>query len=93
MFIQILIEHSLSKQWRTRSEAADLVLHCLLMFYKKDARLIWVKVSKYLYGITVLIIVQYILFQEIVKILPSDPIVLKYCSQVSDGKISSVVCR
>ena len=31
--------HSVSKQWRPRSDAADLGLHCLLMSHKRDARL------------------------------------------------------
>ena len=47
IFIQILIEHSVSKQWRHRSDTAvcvsDLTLKCLPMSHKKDARLIWVK--------------------------------------------------
>ena len=45
IFIQILIEHSVSKQWRSRSDtisvAYDLGLHCLPMPHKKDARLIY----------------------------------------------------
>ena len=47
--IQLLIEHSVSKQWRSdqtpRSVAPGLGLHYLPMFSKKDARLIWVKKS------------------------------------------------
>ena len=45
IFIKILIEHSVSKQWRPHSAASDLDLHCLLMSHKKDARLIWVKIA------------------------------------------------
>ena len=44
-FIQILIEHSVRKQWRPDSAASGLDLHCLTMFHKKDARLLWVKKS------------------------------------------------
>ena len=44
-FYSILKENPVSKQWRTLSDAAfaasDLVLHCLPMSHKKDARLIW----------------------------------------------------
>ena len=47
IFIQILIEYSVRKQWRTyqtpRFAASDLVLRCLPMSHKTDARLIWVK--------------------------------------------------
>ena len=39
ILIKILIEHSVSKQWRT---ASDLDLHCLPMSHEKDAKLIWV---------------------------------------------------
>ena len=42
-FIQILIEHSVRKQWRHGSDSAsDLSLHYLSMSHKK-AGLIWVK--------------------------------------------------
>ena len=49
IFIQILIEQSVSKQGdpdqTPRSVASDLGLHCLSVPHKKDARLIklWVK--------------------------------------------------
>ena len=50
IFIQILIEHSVSKQWRPRSDAdsaaPDLGLHCLPMSYKKGSRFIWVKADR-----------------------------------------------
>ena len=50
IFFQILIEHSVSKQWRpcsyAASAASDLDLHCLPMSHKKDARLIWVKPAR-----------------------------------------------
>ena len=42
ILIQILIEHSVSKQWR--SLASDLVMHFLSMSHKKDARFKWVEV-------------------------------------------------
>ena len=42
IFIQILVEHVVSKQWKFWSDAAGLGLHCLPMPNKKDARLIWV---------------------------------------------------
>ena len=47
-FIQILTEHSVSKQLvetdqMSHSTAADQGLHCLPMFHKKDPMLIWVK--------------------------------------------------
>ena len=46
-FIPILIEHSVSKQWRIWSDAvsaaSDLGLRCLPMSHKKDARRILVK--------------------------------------------------
>ena len=50
IFIQILIEHSLSKQHRLANcghpiqtnAASDLGLHCLPIFHKKDGRLILV---------------------------------------------------
>ena len=50
-FIQILIEHSVSKQWRPdqmpHSAASDLGLHCFFLCpSKKNARLIWVNVTK-----------------------------------------------
>ena len=41
--IRILIDYSVSKQWRPRSDAAScgvyLVLHCFLMSHKMDAGL------------------------------------------------------
>ena len=40
-FIQILIEHSESKQWMPCSMASDLALHCLSVSHKNDAMLIW----------------------------------------------------
>ena len=49
IFIQILIEYSVSKQCKPRSDTAFilwcviLVSHCLHMRHKKDAMLIWVK--------------------------------------------------
>ena len=47
IFIQILIEHSVSyncdPDQTPHFAASDLVLHCLSMPLKKDARLIWVK--------------------------------------------------
>ena len=47
-FIQTLIEHSVSKQWRPdqmpRIAVSGLGLHCLSMSHKKDARLIWVNI-------------------------------------------------
>ena len=46
IFIQILIEHSASKQLtRSRFAASDLGLHCLPLSHKKDAMLIWVNSS------------------------------------------------
>ena len=49
IFIQILIEHYVSKQWRpdkmVLSAASELGLHCSPMSHKKDARLILVKVT------------------------------------------------
>ena len=46
--IQILIEHSVCRQWgpyqMPHSAASDLGLHCFPMSHKKDARLIWVNV-------------------------------------------------
>ena len=49
IFIQILKETSVSKQWRTSSDDAHfamsgLDLHCLSMSHKKDAKLIPVNV-------------------------------------------------
>ena len=44
--IQILIEHSVGKQWNTWS-ASGLGLLCLHMSHKKDARLIWVKYCEF----------------------------------------------
>ena len=45
-FVQILKETSVSKHWRADQTlpfwAPDLVVHCLMMSYKKNARLIWV---------------------------------------------------
>ena len=50
IFIQVLIEQSLSKQWipnqMLRTAASGLGLHYLSMSHKKDARLIWVKKEK-----------------------------------------------
>ena len=50
VFIQILIEYSVKKSGdpdqTPRSAASGLVLHCLPMSHKKDARLIWVKYQK-----------------------------------------------
>ena len=47
IFIQILKETPVSKQWKPDQTlhvaASDLILHCLLMSLKKDARFIWVK--------------------------------------------------
>ena len=45
IFIQILIEVSVKKQWRPGSDSTDLGLHCLLMSHKKDSRHIWVTVD------------------------------------------------
>ena len=50
IFIQNLREHSVSEQWRADqmplSAASDLGLHCLPMYHKKDARLMWVNILK-----------------------------------------------
>ena len=47
IFIQMLIEHSVSKQWKPdqtpHSAVSDLGLYCLHMSHKKDFRCIWVK--------------------------------------------------
>ena len=47
--IQILIEHSVCRQWvpdqMPRSAASDLGLHCFPMSHKKDAMLIWLNVK------------------------------------------------
>ena len=50
--------------------------------------MLYFKMSEYLSNDTI-VLVKYVhvLFQEIVRILPADPLVLEYCSQVSDGKI------
>ena len=40
--MKILIELSVSKQWRPLLDIADLGLYCLSMSHKKDSRLIWV---------------------------------------------------
>ena len=49
IFIQIIKDTFVTKQWRPDKmrhfAVPDLVLHCLLMSYKKDARLIWVKLT------------------------------------------------
>ena len=43
IFIQILMENYVSKQCRTdQTPRSDLILHCLPMSPKKDARLVWV---------------------------------------------------
>ena len=42
IFIQIVIEHSVSKHCRPRSAVAFLDVHCLYMSHKKDTRLILV---------------------------------------------------
>ena len=47
IFIQILIENSVSQKWRPTSEvicpaASDLGLHCLPVSHKKETRLMWV---------------------------------------------------
>ena len=39
-----------------RLAASDLVLHCLPMSHKKDARLIWVKILKYIFKRSALIV-------------------------------------
>ena len=53
IFMQILIEHSVGKQWRPgqtqRAAASDLGLHGLPMSDKKDARLIWVNDKSIIY--------------------------------------------
>ena len=45
-FIQISVEHSVSKQWRSNQmlcyAASDLGLPCLHISHKKDTMLIWV---------------------------------------------------
>ena len=47
IFIQILNETSVCGEpdQRPHLAAADLVLHCLPMSHKKDARLIWVNIN------------------------------------------------
>ena len=49
-FYSNLIEHSVSKQWRTWSDAAFCGVwsrfHCLPMSHKRDARLIWYILSR-----------------------------------------------
>ena len=42
IFIQILIEHSVSNDQTPQNAASYLDLHCLPMSHKKNARLIWV---------------------------------------------------
>ena len=48
IFIQILKENSVIKQWRSdqtpQNMASYLVLHCLPMFNKKNTRLKWVNI-------------------------------------------------
>ena len=47
IFIQVLIEHSSSEQWRPdQMPHSGLGLHYLSMSHKKDARLIWVNIRK-----------------------------------------------
>ena len=50
IFIHILIEHFVSKQWRHWSE---LGLHCLPMFHKKDAGLIWINMKPILFSVKI----------------------------------------
>ena len=54
IFIQILIEHSVSNSGvpdqTPRTGASDLDLCCLPMSHKKDARLIWVYLNLFLFG-------------------------------------------
>ena len=49
IFIQKFIEYSASRQWRPdqtpRAAASDQGLRCLLIPYRKDARVIWVNPS------------------------------------------------
>ena len=45
IFIQLIIEYSVSKQLRPCSVASDLGLHRLPMSHRKGARLIWVNLQ------------------------------------------------
>ena len=52
MFIQVVLEYSVSKQWRpsARSAPSDLGLHCLLMsYYRRYAYMGYNFVSSFIY--------------------------------------------
>ena len=71
------------------SAASDLDLHCLLMSYKKDARLIWVKIA--FSGLFLMLFCRLLIFFKINffrKILSGIP---SECQTVWMDKISGLI--